>query len=150
MTTTATDNLLRAAPDEGEALEALRHQIDEIAREHHTARLVGPDGDTLEIPASAFHALQLVVEGMARGRTMTLVPHGKELTTQEAADLLHVSRPHLVKLLQDGTIPYYKVGTHRRVHIQDVLDYRAQRAATRRQKLDELTELSEQLEGGYR
>jgi excisionase family DNA binding protein len=81
---------------------------------------------------------------------MTLVPHGKELTTREAADLLHVSRPHLVKLLQDGTIPYYNVGTHRRVRIEDALDYRAQRAVTRRQKLDELTELSEELEGGYR
>jgi excisionase family DNA binding protein len=81
---------------------------------------------------------------MARGQTMTLVPHGKELTTQEAADLLHVSRPHLVQLLQDGTIPYYKVGTHRRVRIQDALDYRAKRAVARRQKLDELTELSEE------
>ncbi len=148
--TTTTDNLLRATPDEGDALEALRNQIDEIAREHRAARLVGLGGETLEIPASAFHALQLVVEGMSRGQTMTLVPHGKELTTQEAADLLHVSRPHLVKLLQNGTIPYYKVGTHRRVRIEDALDYRARRAVTRRHKLDELTQLSEELEGGYR
>jgi excisionase family DNA binding protein len=81
---------------------------------------------------------------------MTLAPHGKELTTREAADLLHMSRPHLVKLVEDGTIPYYKVGTHRRVHIQDALDDRAKRAVTRRQKLDELTRLSEELEGGYR
>jgi excisionase family DNA binding protein len=152
--TTATpqlpDNLVRAAPGEGEALEALRRQIDEILREHRTARLVGPDGETMEIPASAFYALKLVVQGMARGQTMTLVPHGKELTTQEAADLLHVSRPHLVKLLDDGVIPHYKVGTHRRVRIEDVLDYRERRAATRREQLDELTRLSEELEGGYR
>jgi len=144
------DNLLRAAPDEVDALEALRRQIDEIFREHRVARLVGPDGETMEIPASAFHALKLVVQGMARGQTMTLVPHGKELTTQEAADLLHVSRPHLVKLLDEGTIPHYKVGTHRRVRIEDVLDHRERRAATRRAKLDELTRLSEELEGGYR
>ena len=152
--TTATpqlpDNLVRAAPHEGEALEALRLQIDEIFREHRTARLVGPDGETMEIPSSAFHALKLVVQGMARGQTMTLVPHGKELTTQEAADLLHVSRPHLVKLLDEGIIPHYKVGAHRRVRIEDVLDYRERRAATRREKLDELTRLSEELEGGYR
>ncbi len=153
MTTTTPqlpDNLLRAAPGEGDALEALSRQIDEIFREHRAARLVGPDGEAMEIPASAFHALKLVVQGMSRGQTMTVVPHGKELTTQEAADLLHVSRPHLVKLLDDGIIPHYKVGTHRRVRIEDVLDYRELRASTRREKLDELTRLSEELEGGYR
>jgi excisionase family DNA binding protein len=131
-------------------MKALRRQIDDIFREHGTARLVGSHGETMEIPASAFHALKLIVEAMARGQTMALVPHGKELTTQEAADLLHVSRPHLVKLLDDGTIPHYKVGTHRRVHVEDVLEHRELRAGTRREKLDELTRLSEQLPGGYR
>ncbi|MBA3370729.1 MAG: excisionase family DNA-binding protein [Thermoleophilaceae bacterium] len=62
--------------------------------------------------------------------------------TQEAADLLHVSRPHLVKLLDEGTIPHHKVGTHRRVRIEDALNYRERRAATRREKPDELTRLS--------
>jgi len=62
---------------------------------------------------------------------------------------LHVSRPHLVKLLDDGTIDHYKVGTHRRVRIENVLDYRDRRASGRREKLDELTRLSEELEGGY-
>jgi excisionase family DNA binding protein len=144
------ENLLRSTPAEDDAIKALRRQIDDIFREHGTARLVGPDGETMEIPASAFHALKLIVECMARGQTMTLVAHGKELTTQEAADLLHVSRPHLVKLLDDGTIPHYKVGTHRRVRIEDVLEHRAHRAGSRREKLDELTRLSEQLPGGYR
>jgi excisionase family DNA binding protein len=144
------DNLLRSTPAEDDAMKALRRQIDDIFREHGTARLVGPEGETMEIPASAFHALKLIVEGMARGQTMTLVPHGKELSTQEAADLLHVSRPHLVKLLDEGTIPHYKVGTHRRVRIEDVIEHRELRAGTRREKLDELTRLSEQLPGGYR
>lgn len=90
------------------------------------------------------------VQGIARGQAMTLVPHGKELTTQQAADLLHVSRPHLVKLLDEDTIPHYKVGTHRRVRIEDALAYRQARASVRRDKLDELTRLSEELEGGYR
>lgn len=142
MTTTTPqlpDNLLRAEPEESAALDSLRRQIDAILREHRTARLVGPGGETVEIPASAFHALKLVVQAMARGQTMTLVPHGKELTTQEAAGLLHVSRPHLVKLLDEGAIPHYKVGTHRRARIEDVLAYRERRAATRRHELDELT-----------
>lgn len=149
-TSTAPDGLLRAEPEESAAIEELRRQIDEIYRHNDTPRLVGPYGETMAIPASAFHALKLVVQGMARGQTMTLVPHGKELTTQEAADLLHVSRPHLVKLLDDGAIPHYKVGTHRRIRIQDVLDYRERRASTRRQKLNELTRLSQELPGGYR
>jgi excisionase family DNA binding protein len=144
------DTLLRASPEEADALDVLRRHIDELAGDQDTGQLVGPDGETLEIPVSAFHALKVVVQGMARGQTMKLVPHGKELTSQEAADLLHVSRPHLVKLLDEGTIPHHKVGTHRRVLIQDVLDYRERRAAARREKLDELTRLSEELPGGYR
>lgn len=152
--TTATpqlpDSLLRARPEERDALEALRRQIDAIARERRTARLVGPDDEMVEIPTSALHALRLAVNGMARGQTMTLMPYGKQLTTQEAADLLHVSRPHLVKLLDEGVIDHYKVGNHRRVRIEDVLAYREARAGHRREQLDALTRLSEELKGGYR
>jgi len=142
--------VVQAAPEEKQALEQLRHQIDEIFRRHRTARLVDPDGETTDIPESVFHALKFVVKNMARGQTITLMPHDKELTTQEAADLLHVSRPHLTKLLDEGTIPHHKVGTHRRVRIEDLQAYRDQRSTTRREKLDELTRLSEELPGGYR
>ncbi len=144
------DNVVQAAPEEKQALEQLRHQIDEIFRRHRMARLVDPDGETTEIPESVFHALKLVVQSMAQGQTVTLVPHGKELTTQEAAGLLHVSRPHLIKLLDEGVIPHHKVGTHRRVRIEDVLAYRSKRDTTRREKLDELIRISEELPGGYR
>jgi excisionase family DNA binding protein len=82
--------------------------------------------------------------------TVTLIPHDKELTTKEAADILNVSRPFLVKLLDRRDIPYHRVGTHRRLNVEDVLAYRDLRAARRREKLRELTELSEQLKGGYR
>jgi excisionase family DNA binding protein len=152
--TTATpqlpENLLRAGPEERDALEALRRQIEDIIGEHRTARLVGPDGEAVEIPTSALRALRLVAQALAHGNALTLAPHGTELTTQQAAALLHVSRPHLVKLLDAGTIDHYKVGTHRRVRIEDVLAYREARASRRREKLDELTRLSEELEGGYR
>lgn len=144
------DNLVQAAPEEKQALEQLRQQIDEIFRQHRTARLVAPDGETTEIPESVFHALQLVVKSMARGQTITLMPHDKDLTTQEAADLLRVSRPHLIKLLDQDAIPHHRVGTHRRVRIDDVLAYRSKRDTTRREKLDELIRISEELPGGYR
>jgi excisionase family DNA binding protein len=149
-TTSPPDNLVRPAPEEAAGLRALEQQINAIFQQHATARLVGADGETLEIPQSAFHALKLVVRGMAKGQTITLVPHSKELTTQEAAELLHVSRPHLIKLLDEGVIPHHRVGTHRRILIEDVLSYREQRAQTRREKLDELTRISEELPGGYR
>jgi excisionase family DNA binding protein len=143
-------NLLRALPAEEDALEALCHQLDEIARAEHPGRLVAANGETIEVPASAFRALRLVVERLARGQAITLVPHGTELTTQEAADLLRVSRPHLVKILDEGIVPHHKVGTHRRVALEDVLAYRERRGGARHEKLDELTRLSEELEGGYR
>jgi excisionase family DNA binding protein len=144
------DNVLQAAPEEKQALEQLRHQIDELFRQHRVAALVDPDGETTEIPESVFHALKLVVQSMAQGHTITLLPHGKELTTQQAADLLHVSRPHLIKLLDQGAIPHHKVGTHRRIRTEDLFAYGEQRETTRREKLDELTRISEELPGGYR
>ena len=76
--------------------------------------------------------------------------HGQELTSQEAAGLLGVSRPHLIKLLDRGELPFHRVGTHRRIRIEDVLEYRERRRAERKAGLDELARLSEHLPGGYR
>ncbi|MGO9749926.1 MAG: helix-turn-helix domain-containing protein, partial [Solirubrobacteraceae bacterium] len=129
---------------------ALARQINAIFARRAVARLIGPDGEILELPPSAFYALKAIVQAMANGQTITLLPHGKELTTQQAAEILHVSRPHLVKLLNEGALPFHRVGTHRRIRIEDVLAYRAARASTRRGKLDELARLSEEIPGGYR
>lgn len=151
-TTTVPEHVLIPDPSEQDAIVTLRDQLRRIAaqRERPLARLVSPDGIEVEIPASAFAALQAVVRDMAQGLTITLIPHDKELTTKEAADILNLSRPFLVKLLDRGDMPYHRVGTHRRLNVDDVLAYRELRAARRREKLRELTELSEQVEGGYR
>ncbi len=149
--TAVPEHVLSPDPSEQDELVELREQLARIAaRRGRVARLVSPDGTEVEIPASALAALQAIVRDMARGLTITLIPHDKELTTKEAADILNVSRPFLVKLLDRGDIPYHRVGTHRRLSVEDVLAYRELRAARRREKLRELTELSEQLEGGYR
>lgn len=108
--------------------------------------LLGPNGERVEIPESAFSALMLAVQSMARGEAITLIPQGRELTTQEAADLLHMSRPHLVKLVDRGDIPHHLVGTHRRIRIEDVLTFREARSRERRTRLTELTRLSEELD----
>jgi excisionase family DNA binding protein len=144
------ETVLHAEPTERDQFDVLRGQIDTIFHGPCSPCLVGPDGERIELPASAFAALKLVVDTMARGQAITLVPHGKELTTQEAADLLHMSRPHLIKLLDRGEIPFHRVGTHRRIGIQDVLAYQDRRAQTRKAELDELAHLSEELPGGYR
>jgi excisionase family DNA binding protein len=111
-------------------------------------RLVGPNHEEIALPETVYHLLKQLVEILARGDAITLVPVGKKLTTQQAADLLNVSRQYLVRLLENGEIPFERVGKHRRVKIEDALAYKQQRDATRRGKLAELTRLSEDA-GGY-
>lgn len=148
-TVTSPERVLHAAPEEQDQLADLIGLIEHLeARGTPKTRLLGPDGETIELPGSAYEALKAVAGAMAQGLTITLLPHGQELTTQQAADLLHISRPSLVKLLEDGKIDFHKVGTHRRLKIEDVLHYRAERAGERRKALQELTELSEDI--GYR
>lgn len=108
-------------------------------------KLVGADGSQVELPESILHMLRRMVHHLARGQVLSLVPTGNELTTQEAADLLNVSRPHLVKLLEQGDIPYTKTGTHRRVRFADLVTYKRKRDLTRRQGLDDLTRVSQEL-----
>ena len=83
---------------------------------------------------------------MLRGRAVSIVPINKELTTQEAADILNISRPYLVKLLEAGQIPFTKVGSHRRVRFSDVLAYQKQRENERKQALAEIAHISEDAE----
>ncbi|CAN5355546.1 helix-turn-helix domain-containing protein [soil metagenome] len=150
-TTALPDHVVSPNPAERDEIAALQEQLVRIARlQRPMARLVGPDGTEVEIPASALAALQAVVHDMAQGLTVTLIPHDKELTTKEAADILNISRPFLIRLLDQGELPYHRVGTHRRLRVEDVLAYREQRAKKRREKLRELTRLSEEAEGGYR
>jgi excisionase family DNA binding protein len=140
------------APEAGDEakMRTLDKRLTEMQDRKQAARLIGPNGEEIPIPASAFHALRFVVEGMSRGLSVHLVPQGKELTTKQAAELLHVSRPFLVRNLLGKSIPYEKVGTHRRVRLSDVLAYREQRAQDRRRLLDEMTQAAQDLPGGYR
>jgi excisionase family DNA binding protein len=141
--------ILSASPEEQPELAKVVDLLSHLdtAAERKT-RLVGPGGASIVLPASAFEALRAVAAGMAQGMAMTLIPSGHELTTQEAADILRISRPSVIRLLEDGTIPFHKVGTHRRIDIEDVLAYRAKRNEQRRAALRELTEISEEI--GYR
>jgi excisionase family DNA binding protein len=110
--------------------------------------LVGPDGKRHRIPESVIHGLARMAEVLARGDAVTIVPVGARMTTQQAADLLNVSRQYLVRLLDEGKIPYDRTGAHRRLKIEDVLAYKQERDRKRDAGLDELTRLTEEL-GGY-
>jgi excisionase family DNA binding protein len=110
--------------------------------EHHTepGLLLGPDGEQVPLPEEVYQVLVEVVEAMREGKVITLVPRTQRLTTQEAADFLGISRPTLVKLLEDDKIPYDQPGKHRRILFTDLLAYTERRHAARRAALDQMTE----------
>lgn len=119
------------APAIRELEAALAECSPEIATA--TAQLLGPKGERLSLPAPVFTLLVRLVHDLARGRAVTVMPIEAELTTQQAADLLQVSRPFLVKLLESGEIPFHLVGTHRRIALQDLLTYRKDRSRRRQE-----------------
>ncbi len=142
-------------PSEAEALMAGETSRILVAHIQHDAemrlRLLGDDteGETIALPASAVRLLLDALEHMARGHAVTLMPVQAELTTQQAAELLGVSRPFLIGLLDKGVIPYRKVGTHRRVQFEDLMAYKQRIDEKRRQSLDALTEQAQELDMGY-
>ena len=102
---------------------------------------------TLPVPAVAL-LLDMLAQ-MEAGNAVALMPIHAELTTQEAADLLGVSRPFVVKEVAAGAIPHHKVGTHRRIRFKDLMDYKHRVDRDRRQALDELSEQAQKLGMGY-
>lgn len=137
-----------AAPaEQRESTAAVFRLLDRASHERRaTCRLVGPDGQQIVIPEALFYVFERVAEVLARGDAVTVLPVGRLLTTQQAADILNVSRQYLVRLLDRGDIPFSKTGTHRRVRVEDLLHYKQQRE--RGDALDELTRMSEDM-GGY-
>lgn len=109
----------------------------------------GDQGDEIALPAKVVEVLRAVLEQLAQGNAVTVVPAHTELTTQQAADLLNVSRPYLVQLLEDGTIPHRKVGPRRRIRLADLLSYMRREEERRRETLAELTREAQELGLGY-
>ncbi len=107
------------------------------------------DNKVIALPKSALKVLISALNFIAHGNAVTLMPIHTELSTQEAADILKVSRPHLVKLLESGKIPHHKVGKHRRVLMEDVLKYKSNIDNARLKTLEKLTEEAQKLNMGY-
>jgi len=138
---TATSDLARASATELAKLLAGRPEADR-------ARVKLDDTDLI-LPRQALALLRDILTEMAQGNAVTIVPTHAELTTQEAANILNVSRPHLVKLLEDGKIPFTRTGTHRRIRHADLMQYKQERDANSQQALDALTEQAQELDMGY-
>ncbi len=104
---------------------------------------------TVTIPTKAFHLLAVILASMAEGRAVSLIPSDSEVSTQQAAQILNVSRPHVVKLLEEGNIPFKKVGSHRRILLEDLLQYANQQKEERKERLQFLTQQAQTLHLGY-
>lgn len=109
----------------------------------------GKEGKQITIPASALKLLIDILAQMAKGNAVTIIPVHAELTTQEAADLLNVSRPFLVELLEQGKIPHRKVGSRRRIYVKDLLHYKDNIDKQRLKVLEELSEEAQKHDMGY-
>ena len=121
----------------------------EGSQERQVTIRVGKDEASIQLPASAAQLLLQILNQMAVGNAVTLLPFHANLTTQQAADLLNVSRPYLIKLLEKGEIPFSMVGSHRRVRAEDLLKYRAHLEQVKSKALDALAEDAQDLDMGY-
>jgi len=115
------------------------------APQHVTIVAKGNHETCVTVPRAAFELFIRILGEMANGNEVTIVPVHTELTTQQAADLLKVSRPFMVKLIEEGTIPCRMVGTRRRVRFEDLVRYKQQDEAERQKVIDELTAEAQRL-----
>lgn len=114
------------------------------------ARVKVIDGNQeVDVPVSALRLLVNILSQMAEGNAITIVPQHAELTTQQAADVLNVSRPHLVGQLERGEIPFRKVGSHRRILFKDLIEFQQRSQVNRKKALDDLAEQAQELGLGY-
>jgi excisionase family DNA binding protein len=110
---------------------------------------ISNDANFVNIPKKAFALLLEVLSNMAEGKSMTLIPSDADISTQQAADMLNVSRPHIVKLLETGAIPFKKVGAHRRIELKDLIKYEKRIKAAKEKNLSFLAKQAQELNLGY-
>lgn len=123
------------APQE---LESVRNLMELFLNDTRPPALVDERGQRTDLPKPVYELLVKVATAMQEGKVITLVPETQELTTQATANLLGVSRPHVVKLIEEGQLPCHKVGGHRRIRMKDLLAFQRLRDQSRSDALDEL------------
>ena len=150
-TLTPTDDESELARESARRLAALLGTESQARGAAVRVQIGGDDEphEVITLPASALRLLARLLAEMAEGNGVKLLPIHAELSTQQAAELLNVSRPYLVRLLDEGAIPSRRVGTHRRVLLRDVMDYKQRDDERRHAILDELTAEAQELNMGY-
>ncbi|BCW85578.1 hypothetical protein NicSoilE8_32510 [Arthrobacter sp. NicSoilE8] len=128
-----------------DALKVLRRAVDSHTDPRQPVGMTVADGGHLEMPGPAAELMIRILGKMAAGQGVTVIPMNAELTTQQAADLLNVSRPYLVRLLESGQIEFRKVGTHRRVMAESLYDYKRRALVARKDAADELSALGQEM-----
>ena len=120
--------------------ETQEGQIRDLRRliQRGGAMLVGPDGRQVAIPDPIHDLLLVILKNLQAGKAISIVPEHRQLTTQRAADILGVSRPFLVRLLENCEIPFHMVGSHRRIYLRDLLDYKHRRDTARHEAIDSM------------
>jgi excisionase family DNA binding protein len=156
MTALISETFETVAPTEADALlarESSRRLATHKLGRRSSIRIQllndGEEAETLAVPASALRLFLHILTEMSQGNAVTLIPTHTELTTQQAADLLNVSRPYVVKLLDEGKIPCRTVGKYRRVRFDDLMTYKRKDDEARAKVLDQLTAEAQELEMGY-
>jgi excisionase family DNA binding protein len=129
---------------------AQENQIGDLRRliQSGDAKLVGPDGRQIAIPQPLHDLLLVILRNLQSGNAISIVPEHRQLTTQRAANILGVSRPFLVGLVEAGEIPFHMVGRHRRIYLRDLLDYKRRRDAARHEAINNMAR-SEMEAGTY-
>jgi len=122
-----------------EEAESLREISALLQKNQSLPVLIDENGNRLKLPRLIQDFLRRAVSILESGKAISLIPETESLTTQAAADLLGFSRPHLIELLESGKIPFYKVGSHRRIRLQDVLNSQRNRDQKRKEALDKLS-----------
>jgi excisionase family DNA binding protein len=120
-------------------LETQRIQIFDAKNQAHQ----------VELPTSALRLLVDILSELAEGNAVKVVPIHAELTTQEAADMLNVSRPHLVKLLESGALAFHKTGKHRRIRFADLMVFKTEQDRASAQAMEALAKQAQELQLGY-
>jgi len=137
-------------PDEASKAKDATRVLGAMAKRRGALSLYlrnGSKGETVvELPPAVSDLVLRLLMLVGKGEAVNLVPFGTELTTQQAADLLNVSRPFLIKLIDAGELPHHKVGRHRRIRAEDLLAYRRRRDRTRSAALDKLAQLGQEID----
>lgn len=121
----------------------LLQKVQEVINGKEPPILLGPEGGHIHMPASLFHILTQATRALLSGQSVQILSQGEEFTTQGAADFLGCSRPHLVKLLDSGGIPFHYVGTHRRVTFKNLQDFAKARDQDRKKALAAVTQIAD-------